>query len=211
MRKRCSAGRTTSAPDVVRRAPDARALEAAVRARCTSRRRRRPSSRPRRNASLTTARDDVGVRVRGVDGHAVPADVGLDDHDVAAGDELLHPAQRVDRAADEVFRLGLLVVDDLAARDGQLRELGVGLFLQAVVADLRVSAGLLYAEAALIADGIADPGGGAEHADCAAEAKERFAPAQRSRGGLLGVTAHDDSIPPSPRGRQLSAGVRRFS
>ena len=99
--------------------------------RCTSRRRRRPSSRPASNASLMTARDDVGVRVRGVDGHAVPADVRLDDDDVAARDELAHPAHRVDRAAHELLRrrrrVGRVVAGLLGggAGDGQLGVLGV--------------------------------------------------------------------------------------
>ena len=53
---------------------------------------------PASNASCTTVADDVGVRVRGVDRHAIPADVRLDDDDVAARDEALHPAERVDRA-----------------------------------------------------------------------------------------------------------------
>ena len=83
VRKRCSGREDDLGAERVRRPPDARALEAAVRV----------VARAVGDDDLLRARvegepddrgDDLGVRVGGVDGHAVPADVGLDDDDVAA-------------------------------------------------------------------------------------------------------------------------------
>ena len=67
---------------------------------------------PASNASCTTVADDVGVRVRRVDRHAIPADVRLDDDDVAARDEALHAAERVDRAPRQGGGVGLVLRDD---------------------------------------------------------------------------------------------------
>src|SRR5205085_7821510 len=111
---------------------DAGALEAAVRVVARSVR-DDDLLRARLEGELDDRADDVRIRVRRVDRHAIPADVRLDDDDVAARDEPLDAAHRFDGAFHEDLGARRLAFSRL--RDRELRMLRVAI-LQAIVADL---------------------------------------------------------------------------
>src|SRR5689334_1715613 len=134
--------------EAVRLAPDAGTLEAAIRivARAVG---DDDTLRARLERELDDGADDVGVRIRSVDRHPVPADVRLDDDHVAAADELLDAAHRIDCAADESLGGGGLV--GLRFGDGELRVL-TRRRLQPIITDLAAARSRRGTEATLIPD-----------------------------------------------------------
>jgi hypothetical protein len=126
-------------------------------------------------------RDDVRVRVRGVDGHSIPADVGLDDDDVAPRDELPHASHGADGSTHEVAgrvrRVRRVVSRFLRDRacDGELGVLGVALG-EAIIANLTHAAGLHDVEPAPVPNGAPGPSSRPEHARRGTDAQQHLAP-----------------------------------
>ena len=96
-------GQDDLGPHLVGRAPDARSLKAPVRvvARAVG---DHDLLAPGLERELHDRADHVRVGVGGVDGHPVPTDVRLDDHDVAARNELAIAAHGSDGPAHELGR-----------------------------------------------------------------------------------------------------------
>ncbi len=165
-------------PELVRRAPDPRTLEAPARV----------VAGTVRYDDLLGARlvrepddgsDDLGVGVRGVDRHPVPTDVRLDDDDVTARHELANAAHGVDGSPHELLgrcrRVRRIVARFLrgGARNGELRVLRVA-FDDTVVAHLARTARLHDVESTLVPERARAGGGGAEHGHHRATAHDRL-------------------------------------
>ena len=134
--------------------------------------------------------DHVWVGVRGVDGHAIPTDVRLDDDDVATGNEALHAAHRFDGLANDGVGARVVLVFRPTCDD---EVCGLRGFFHTVVAYLACAFARACTEAALVPDGASDERSAGEHPCRGTHARQHFATCRhltwrgrsgRSRGTL---------------------------